>query len=231
MYPKELQIQSLEDVISRSEEYISFMRDLANDRAVAFASELEEYVVVYFDTAKIDKALLKQDAIELLNELYMILVHLDIVDEYTYLYTDIVLGSFFYKLEELGIRIAFLLRDILEDTLYYELQKLFEHMLFTVVVPYYGDALDEEDVSLDESTFSQLPAKDYTFVLDDITETMKAGGHVLYIEKDESVSYIPRIIDAAITPRNNYHTLYRNKPASVRKALWLHGTTKTEIPG
>lgn len=223
MLPNELQPNEITDLVSNMEECIDFMRTLENDHAVEVASSLEEYLFLYFRDEHIDKAKLKKQTLEMVNNLYLQIMQFDIRDAYVDVYFDIVLGSLFDQISQSSIHIFFILDDDLEDDRFMLVKELFELMLFEVVTPY------EDTELLAEPGVSRLPGRHFGLVEEDIVTAFENKKNVLYFEKDGSISYIHRILDIAEKDQDIYQCLYRNKPVDTKKALWIKGKTMTVV--
>lgn len=226
MLPNEFEPNHISDLIYHMDDYISVMRSLeseTNEEATLLAAGLEEWSVLYFESQRIDLAILKKETVELVNELYIRIMQFSVRDIYTDMYCDIVLGSLFYEISKQGVSIFFILQDELEDDKYMLVRELFELMLFKVILPHQNTELEPQAIT------TKLLSREYYTVEDDLLETIHLRHHCLYLEKDTATSYIHRILDIVENGIPEYQCLYRNKPITTTKALWLKGRTKVEI--
>ncbi len=179
----------------------------------------------YFATTHIDKAVLKQDVLVGINELYLhALDESDDDSEMIFRYHEIVMSHLFQKLYDYNIRIFFILENTLSDKEFLTLLSIFQKSNITTITPY----LDDETFTLatTDHSITRLYAREYDDVENDLAYTVAHTHHMMYAEKDTSVSYIHRVLKVAEELPATYLVLYRNKPADIAKGLFLQGYFK-----
>ena len=216
----ELAPKNITDIVFRLEDYIDFMRSTQTENVLPFIENVEEYIIHYFDTERVDIAKLKKEMVEMVNELYLATMNIDVRDTYTDAYFGTVLALLFEEINQMNVRIFFIVNNSLTDERFLLFIELFQLMGCNTVTPY-------EDSDIDPvPEITRVPARHYDDVKSDILYGLEQGKHIVYVEKDRSVSYIQRVLDIAEQEQREYQCLYRNKPVTHEKALWLRGQFK-----
>lgn len=227
MYPEDLAPKTFTEVITRMPEYVDLMERMNEGEVAFFLGSMREYVLVYMTTTKIDKALLKAESVTLLNHLYLIAHELDYRSEYVVVYAEEVLSQYFMELLHHGVYLFGVFDDEMSDDLFLFMYSLLSHASFSVIVPYRVEGYDEHFLESVDTT--KLPARSYASVEASLFKNLKDLSHIVYLEKDSSVSYMHKILDVVETIRHGYQSVYRTKPYPYPHALWVHGEKREMI--
>lgn len=219
--------EELEDIVFSMGEYVEVMRAMDPIAREYFVAKLEEFVIVYFATERIDKLTLKRQSVLMAHRLFIELHQFEAVDDSLRMYVDRVIGSYFTEssYHEVGVFLA--LDDTFSDEFFMLLCDLFTQAYFAVVTPYVR--ITDADAMRESGSVTTLMSRSFVSVEGDIIEALQRNRHVIYIEKDQSVSYMHKILDIIDTIKTGYQCVYRNKPLPFPHALWIHGAKKEMI--
>src|SRR3989344_6017559 len=137
MISEELKPQKIEDIISRSHEYLSAMRKM-EDKGSELFFYLQEYIKEYFLKEK-DDLKLKVVGVALTDMLYLKISILDLRDAHTDLYFSSVIGLIFRELAKRNILFFFILDNSIRDDRFKLNVELYKAASFTVVYPYVAE--------------------------------------------------------------------------------------------
>lgn len=217
MITEELKPQKIEDIVSRSHEYLSVMRKMEDKGADLFFS-LQEYIKEYFSKEK-DDLKLKVMGVALTDMLYLKISILELRDTHTDLYFSSVIGLIFRELAKRNILLFFILDNSIRDDRFKLNTELYKAVNFNVVHPYIIEKLEYSQ------QHTKLPVKDYKSVETEIDEARKNKSHILYIEKDDSINYLENVLHLAEEFQGEYWCVFRNKgPAESQTATSLMGS-------
>lgn len=139
---------------------------------------------------------LRQLAVYVTDKIYRIAAELEVRDAYTVYYFKKVVARFMKALQDKGIKIFYILDNEIRQDRFELAVKLYELSGVTVITPYTGD-----------KTLS------FEKVEERLKSPMAHGRNIVYIEKDESVNYIEKVMK--IATESKYTGLFRNFEPSV----------------
>lgn len=183
---------SIIDVIDRAEEYISEMREKKDMETIP--KYLKQYAWEYFREVKLDEDKLKSLAIYVIDKIYRITAEMTISDVYTKSFYAKILPFFWDTFQNRGIDVFFVVDNTFNNDGKFELIiELFSLSGIAVVTPNGDRNLEYAEV--------EKQVKDY----------IAPVRMIMYIERDDSVNYLDKIIE--IAKKSNYLCIFRNKPS------------------
>jgi hypothetical protein len=227
MYPEDLAPKSIIEIVTRLPEYVDLMDRMNEDEVSFFLDSMREYVLIYMNVHKIDKALLKSEAVTMLHSLYLVAHEVDYRSERAIFYGEEVLSAYFFELLHQGVYLFGIFDDEMSDDLFLFMYSLLSHSSFTIIVPYVVKGFDEHFRESTDTT--KLPVRSYSSVEGAVFRSLKDASHIIYLEKDTSVSYMHKLLDIVETIRHGYQCVYRTKPYPYPHALWVHGEKREMI--
>ena len=134
-------------------------------------------------------------------------------------YFGTVISQLFKELSQKGVFVFFILDNSLRDDRFKLTVELYKSVGFRVIYPY---AIDKFEYS---PKHTKLPSADYKTIERDIDEAVGKKKHILYVEKDESVNYLSKVLQIGEEYQNQYVCIFRNTaPGSGKNATWLMGS-------
>lgn len=218
MIDESLKPTKIQDVVFRLHEYLPVMRKMEKEQVMEFVKFMENYIKEYFSNEH-DDLELKKLSVELTDVLYMQISTFEMRDIHTDGYFGIVLSQLFRELSQKDVFIFFILDNSIRDDRFRLTVELYKSAGFMTIYPYATDKLEYS------SEYTKLPIEDYKKIESEIDEAVGLKKHILYIEKDDSVNYLPKILQIGEEYQSLYVCIFRNNaPGSDKNATWLMGS-------
>lgn len=213
------------DIIFRIDDYLEFMRTQTED-APELIANLTKYVTDYFKSTEIDELKLKKMAVEMVDEMYVKISKFTSRDIYTDSYFGIVIQQLFFELTKKNIFIFFILDNQLCDDRFKLSVELFGACQFKTIFPYITEKLEYGEGC------TKFQNQGYKVIEKEIADTIGLKSHIFYVEKDESVNYLIKVLELAEEFQNEYICVFRNQgPESGSPARWLLGSFNNILKG
>jgi hypothetical protein len=178
------------DIFDKMDEYISEMRDKQDLETIP--KYLKQYAWEYFREMQLDKQKIKSLAIFSIDKIYRNIAELRISDIYNKSFFVNVIPFFWDTFQNRGVDLFYIVDNSFHDDGKFELiVDLFSVSGVAVVHPY-GDTILK-----------------YNEIEKEIKDYMKSVRMIMYIEKNDKVNYLKKIINIARESR--YLTIFRNK--------------------
>jgi len=207
MIEESLKPKKIEDIISRSEEYISAMRKMSKDDVMIFLDDMANFVTDYFKKNEFNLPELKRCVAKSADDIYCQLMRTEINDMYLNGYYGFVLYKFFYEAQQKGVFIFFIIDNVLRDDRFKLLVQMYATAHFRIIHPYEYDAMKAGY----NSEFTKLPTIPFSEIENKISEAIKEQMNIVYVEKDDSVNYIFDALRLAERLQLEYACIFRNK--------------------
>lgn len=209
---KNRQIEKITDLFDKSDFYISQIRQGDSRQAL---TGLLSGVLAWLDRFKSDSKAMETLAFIFADEIYRYAASSEMADDYTYLYYESLMQEFLKTFNEIGIYLFYILdNNIRQDRFDFAIQ-LYKLTGFSVVAPYFDN--------IDQSLVQDVPDKSVKIVLDpphqyeycnyqlvdvQLKNHIEAKRNVIYIEKDDRINYIDKVMSVA--KDSGYLTVFRN---------------------
>ncbi len=218
MIKETLKPKKIQDIVFRIHEYLSEMRSMKRDEIIEFVDFLESYIKDYFSKETNDLEL-KKLSVELTDMLYLQISAFELRDIHTDGYLGAIVNLLFQELSQKGVLCFFILDNSLRDDRFKLIVEFYKTSGFDPVYPYLTDELKFSN------EYTKLPAKDYKSIEKEIDEARSKKHHILYVEKDDSVSYLENVLHLAEEFQIEYVCIFRNNaPNDHKNATWLLGS-------
>lgn len=197
MISEELKPKEIFDLAGKMDVYLDIMRRGTEEDAADLFEYLDNYIYYFFfdegyspeSFAKMMTFGFKALAVIMADRIYCKIMRPESywVDMHTINYFTEVFGHLFYELAQNDARVLFSVNNLITDGSFKILVGLFEFAGFTVIHPYAVNIAEEIDYT---DGYTELPAKPYEQVNDEVSAAIKNKKHVLYIEKDTTLTYL-----------------------------------------
>ena len=215
---EKLKPKDISDIIFKVDEYLDYMRANRQD-ASELINLLDNYIKEYFESATINDIDLKTLTVKIVDEMYLNICRLASRDIHTDGYFGIIVNRLFFELARKNILCFFIIDNSLRDDRFKLVVELFGVSHFKTVFPYVTGQLNYSD------NFTKFPTKDFKLVEKEFDETSSLNRHLLYLEKDDSVNYLSKVLSIAEEFQSKYICVFRNQsPDSGKPATWLLGS-------
>ncbi len=211
--------KKITDIVYKMGEYLQMMRGMECEDAMNFVNNLENYIKKYFSDSKINELKLKNETVEMVDELYIQLMELKVRDVYIDGYFGIILNRLFYELARKKIYAFFIIDNTIRDDRFKLLVELFITAHFEVIYPYNIEIIKYSQ------NYTRHAIRDFHEIEHQINEAKKQKKHILYVEKDDSVNYLANVLQIGEEFQNKYICIFRNESIKEYKnAIWLMGS-------
>ena len=218
---EKLKPKEIRDIVFRIEEYITEMKKMENEDSIEFRNYLEKYILDYFSNKEVDDFELKKLIVEMTDEIYIKMCNFSSRGIHVNAYFGIILNRLFWELSQRNIFIFFILDNKLTDFLFKIVVELYGASNFSVIHPYRFEKLDYSD------NHTRYPVLEYKEIEKQVDKAVSQKKHILYVEKDDSVNYLNRVLDLAWEfqyREREYVCVLRNEtPLENKSAIWLMG--------
>lgn len=218
MVDESLKPTKIQDIVFRIHEYLPAMRKMEKEQVMEFVKFQENYIKKYF-ADKADDLELKKLSVELTDVLYIQISSFEMRDIHTDGYFGIVVSQLFKELSQKNVFIFFMLDNSLRDDRFKLITELYKSVGFRVIYPYTIDNLEYSP------EYTRLPIADYKKTEKEIDEAVEQKKHIFYVEKDDSVNYLSKVLQIGEEYQSKYVCIFRNTaPGSGKNATWLMGS-------
>jgi hypothetical protein len=208
----------IQDIVFRIHEYLPAMRKMKKEQVMEFVKFMENYIKEYFAN-EIDDLELKKLSVELTDVLYIQISSFEMRDIHSDGYFGIVISKLFKELSQKNVFIFFILDNSIRDDRFKLTTELYNSIDFRVIYPYATDKLEYSP------EYTKLPSADYKKIEKEIDEAVEQKKHILYVEKDDSVNYLSKVLQIGEEYQGQYVCVFRNTaPGSDKNATWLMGS-------
>lgn len=208
--------QRITDLVENIDLYIEMTRGKKPEEIMVMISFWEDYVIETIRGLKLSDISNKKLITEITDNLYRKAMDFKIIDLYTNGYIAIVLNRLYWELSQKGVRIFYILDNWLRDDRLKIILEQFPPAGFEVITPHIGDKLEYKPVT---TKTENLP---YTEIEKKIEEALKLGKNIFYIERDDSVNYLDKVVELARNVSDKYTKIFRNTSSKNLKITELH---------
>jgi len=217
MISENLKPTKIHDIVSRIQEYLPEMRNMGKNQAAEFIDFMENYIKEYFAEETNDLEL-KKLSVELTDMLYL-LSAFELRDTYTNGYFGVVINRLFWELSQKGVLCFFILDNNLRDDRFKLAIELYKSSGFATIYPYTVKELKHSE------EYTRLPTVGYKAIEKEIYEARSQKRHILYLEKDDSITHLENVLRLAEEFQSEYVCIFRNKaPTDDQNPIWLMGS-------
>lgn len=222
----QLQPKKITDIVDNIDVYLSEMRKRGDKTEIP--KQLNEYSWNFFRDVNPDKEKLNSLAIFLADHIYRYAAASELIDNYTKVYFMTVFTNLWDAIQSRGVDTFYILDNTIREDRFHLTIQLFALTGMAIVAPYavMGNyikymSLEEQAkwvLSFDKEAFDPkkvtitIDSSDYLReeeTLDLIKKYMEHSRNIVYIEKDDSVNYLDKVID--LSKNSSYTSFLRNK--------------------
>ena len=213
---KGIKLYRISDVLDNAELYISEMRHYEDSKIL---KELFYFILGYFDNVKMDDSVIEKLAFISVDNIYRFAASVGIVDEYTYIFFEVLIKQLCKSIRERSIKTFYILDNAIREDRFQLTVKLFGLTGFSVITPYFETVDHDFAKNVKDKKLNIVidPAQSYSFcsfevVYSQIKAQMDLEQNFVYIEKDASINYLDKIIEMG--KKNDYLCVFRNQAPS-----------------
>jgi hypothetical protein len=217
-------IQKIEDIVGNLHEILSELREMPQEDTFDCFQDIEAYISDYFSRPNIDELELKKMLVSFVDELYIKTMEMPQRDVFTDLYFCNIISHLFLQFEKKQIFAFFILDNELRDDRFKLAFELFGDAGFSTIAPYSFDSLEHSD------EYTTLPTLEYKKLEKQIDKAKADARHIFYLEKDDSVDHLTKVLAIAEEFQSEYVCIFRNESIEIDKtANWLMGNFSETI--
>jgi hypothetical protein len=217
MINNNLHPKNIADIILRVNEYLENMR-MDTQGSSELIDFLDKFIRDYFHNLSLNELELKTLIVEIVDAMYLQIVNFMERDIITDGYFGIIVNRLFWELAQNNVLMFFVLDNQLRDDRFKLTSELFGISHFTTIYPYNVNKLEYGNGN------TQFPIKEYKEVEKQIKKAVSEKKHIFYLEKDNSVNYLPKVLSLAEEFQDKYVCVFRNQAPDIGKATWLMGS-------
>ncbi|MGW8185355.1 MAG: hypothetical protein ACWGHO_04580 [Candidatus Moraniibacteriota bacterium] len=199
-----LEPKNVMDLILDIDEFIAKMKNSSPEEAMEIAESLEKFSKDAVANLNIDAVENKKLIAEMTDQLYRSAMKWNEVGVHTNGYISIVLHRLFWEMSQRGIRIFYVLDNSLRDDRFRLILEQFPPAGFAVITPHIANDLKYEPATSITENLS------YEDVEIKIKEALDNGKNIFYVERDNSVDYLERVVELAKETSDEYAKIYRS---------------------
>ena len=211
-----LQPKHISDILFRIDEYLNAMRTSLQTTA-DLAVMLDACIEDFFKSKNIDELTFKKIAVDMVDEMYVRICNFTIRDSYTDTYFEVIVKKLFLEFAAKNIFLFYVLDNQLRDDRFKSVVELFSGCEFSTIFPYSIKKLHYRN------SYTKHPVKKFLTVENQIRESISAGKHIFYVEKDDSINYLDRVVSLAEENQRKYECIFRNQGPDVDEVMLFYG--------